>query len=76
MCRFCEDRDEYYEESLIDGMMSLGDLGDIKMWVLVEPGSDYLALHLLHGSSAKELRFKRKIQFCPVCGRNLYDMTR
>ena len=61
MCRFCEDRDEYYEGSLIDGMVSLGDLEDIKMWVLVEPGSDNLALHLLHGSSAKELRFKGKI---------------
>ncbi len=75
MCRFCEDNDGYYDGSLISQSYDLGIVGKLDMWVLLEPGSDRLALHILHRGTAKQIEFRRTISFCPMCGRKLSDVT-
>lgn len=75
MCRFCEDHDEYYEGSMITTSVDLGLAGEMNMWVLIEPDSKQLALHGLHRGTAKQLEFRRGINYCPMCGRSLINVT-
>lgn len=75
MCKFCEDNDEYYEGKLISNSVDLGLVGDLNMWVLVEPDSKQLALHILHKGTARQLEFRKAIRYCPMCGRRLNNET-
>jgi len=75
MCNFCEDHDQYYEGSLIAHCVKLGLVGDLYMWVLIEPDSKQLALHILNKGTTKQLEFRRGINYCPMCGRSLFDVT-
>ncbi len=45
------------------------------MWVLIEPNSRQLALHIFHKGTAKQLELQRGINYCPMCGRSLIDVT-
>ncbi len=73
--QICEDNDGYYDRSLISQSYDLGIVGKPDMWGLLEPGSDKLALHILHRGSASQVEFRRTISFCLMRGRKLSDVT-
>lgn len=75
MCKFCKDNDDYYEGSFLKPTVHLGFGGDMKMWVFIEPDNKQLAVHILNEGTANQLEYYRGINFCPMCGRDLYKET-
>ncbi|WP_026516815.1 hypothetical protein [Butyrivibrio sp. MC2021] len=74
MCDFCEEHDDLFEKPLFYEKFNLGIGGDVNIWIYIDAAKKQICMHLLNDSNGNTYEYHRGCRFCPVCGKDFFEV--